>query len=185
MVQSTCDLRQGWYLVRMLPHHPTNSVVPLWPRWCHFQFLFGISKVSIVFLFLALDSKSEILKKNINNNNKNLKAMTKNESCTIQRLSLRKWAGITFSPSCPPSSLELLMDWRSQLVRSYWVLPDGSPHRGSENLFAVSSFNEFQQTRGQQITQDDNFLWCNRGNSWWQRLDVEEIFKLRAAPPLE
>lgn len=47
--------------------------------------------------------------------------------------------------------------------------PDGSPHRGSRNLCAVSSFNEFQQTRGQQITQDSS------GEIADERFDVDEI----------
>lgn len=34
-----------------------------------------------------------------------------------------------------------LMDWVCQLVSSHWALFDISPHRGSENLFAVSSSN--------------------------------------------
>lgn len=47
--------------------------------------------------------------------------------------------------------------------------PDGSPHRGSGNLCAVSSFNEFQQTGGQQITQDGS------GEIADERFDVDEI----------
>lgn len=42
-----------------------------------------------------------------------------------------------FAPSPHPP----LMDRVCQLVSSHWALFDISPHRGSENLFAVSSSN--------------------------------------------
>lgn len=79
----------------------------------------------------------------------------------------------------PPPSLEpsLLMDWRRQLVRSYWVLPDVSPHWGSENLLAVSSFNKSQKTGGEQSTSPNGcFLWYSGGWGWgsrWWRLDIQ------------
>lgn len=89
-----------------------------------------------------------------------------------------------------PSSLShpsLLTDRRCQLVKSYWVLPDVSPHWGSKNLFAVSSFNKSQQTGRKQIYSVRCFLWYGRKkkkNSPWQKLDME-IFKQRRVLSLE
>lgn len=134
-------------------------------------------------LFVALDSKSKIPKSPTQKLNRLLKVAFYHatEVCLW-------WVRIEFSPSHRPFPTHHC--WRiedvslSSQIGCYLML---SPHWGSKNLFAVSSFNKSQQTGRKQIYSVRCFLWYGRKkkkNSPWQKLDME-IFKQRRVLSLE
>lgn len=150
-------------------------------RVSNFQRLFRIDQMSSV-------SSPMFHKQNLQNSNSEIKWISKNGPSIMQPKSVSQKVGgnkiLSFLLSLPHASL--LMDKRCQLVKSHWVLPDVSPHSGRENLFAVSSFNNSQQTGGKQIYSGRCFLWYGgEKNSPWQRLDMEKIFKQRTVLSLE
>lgn len=112
----------------------------------NFQLLFRIDKMGSV-------SSPMFCKQNLQNSSSEIKSISKNGPSITQPKSVSQKVGgnkiLSILLSLPhPSSL---MDKRCQLVKSYWVLPDVSPYSGRKNLFAVSSFNNSQQTGGKQI----------------------------------
>ena len=109
-------------------------------------------------LFVALDSKSKIPKSPTQKLNRLLKVAFYHatEVCLW-------WVRIEFSPSHRPFPTHHC--WRiedvslSSQIGCYLML---SPHWGSKNLFAVSSFNKPQQTGRKQIYSVRCFLWYGR-----------------------